>query len=310
MWNHTSQPRRSISIDWMPEETTMDNFIIWLSVSACGSCFISKAAIVQQNGSRRFHIQSSSSLWFLVPRSSPVEWVIVKVHVSNQDSPDWVTAQQLHTAVPSSQPWHLWLPTAHTVSVSFVHLRPLCLYFHSGATVINQGEKFVANCNRTLPGILHKKLSGVVSGLIHFQVPALVVAQEVRLSCQSYRKRLFCSPSAAGLRQRHRTNMTVRRPLDKPAGEFFLCFFGKPRGWCWCQCVDMRFSQWLSAPQWIDATGRPAVTTETAGLSANISVWKFDELICVSHIVPLISVTRTVALRTSGSSFARIDIWW
>lgn len=78
-------------------------------------------------------------------------------------------------------------------------------------------------------------------------------------------------------------------------------FFGKPCGWCRCQCVDMRFSQWLSVACWIDAIGRPEVTTETTRLSTNISFWKFDELIRVSHIVPLISVTRTLALRTSCS---------
>ena len=74
-------------------------------------------------------------------------------------------------------------------------------------------------------------------------------------------------------------------------------FFGKPCGWCWCQCVDMWLSLWLSVACWIDAIGRPAATTETTRLSTNISFWKFDELICVSHIVPLSSVTRTVAVR-------------
>lgn len=49
-------------------------------------------------------------------------------------------------------------------------------------------------------------------------------------------------------------------------------FFGKPCGWCWCQCVDMWLSQWLSVACWIDAIGRPEVTTETTRLSTNISL--------------------------------------
>lgn len=48
-------------------------------------------------------------------------------------------------------------------------------------------------------------------------------------------------------------------------------FFGKLCGWCWCQGVDMWFSQWLSVACWIDAIGRPEVTTETTRLSASIS---------------------------------------
>lgn len=85
-------------------------------------------------------------------------------------------------------------------------------------------------------------------------------------------------------------------------------FFGKACGWCWCQCIDMWFSQWSSVACWIDATGRPEVTTETTRLSTSISAWKFDELICVSHIVHLISVTRIVPVWTSCSFCIYYDV--
>lgn len=83
-------------------------------------------------------------------------------------------------------------------------------------------------------------------------------------------------------------------------GEIFclsFSFFGKCVGDVDVN-VDMLFSQWLSVAYSTDANGRPEVTTETSSLTAIISVWKFDELICGSHIVPLISVTR---MRTSCS---------
>lgn len=85
------------------------NILFWI-ITCRGCCFISVAAIVQQNSSRWFHIESSSSMWFLVPRSRPLEWVIVKVQASNQDSPDWVTVQRLLTAVPSHRPTPLNFP--------------------------------------------------------------------------------------------------------------------------------------------------------------------------------------------------------
>lgn len=98
--NLTSQPCRSILIDWMSKETTMDNVNILVWITTSRSCLISKAGIVQQNDSGWFHIESSSSMSFLVPRSRPLDWVIVKVQASNQDGPGWVTVQRLHTAVP------------------------------------------------------------------------------------------------------------------------------------------------------------------------------------------------------------------
>lgn len=44
------------------------------------------------------------------------------------------------------------------------------------------------------------------------------------------------------------------------------------------------------------------------GFRLRSAVWKFDELICVSHIVPLISVTRIVPVRTSCSFCMCSDI--
>lgn len=72
---------------------------------------------------------------------------------------------------------------------------------------------------------------------------------------------------------------------------WFFCFvfFGKVCGWHWCQYVYISFLQWLSAASSIDATRRAELTTETTMLSTNISIWKFDELICVSHIVACFS---------------------
>lgn len=85
------------------------NILLWIIIRRC--CFISVAVIVQPNGSRWFHIESSSSMRFLVPRSRPLEWVIVKVQASNQDSPDWVTVQQLHTLLFPANSQQLWLST-------------------------------------------------------------------------------------------------------------------------------------------------------------------------------------------------------
>lgn len=46
------------------------------------------------------------------------------------------------------------------------------------------------------------------------------------------------------------------------------------------------------------------------GFQLTSAVWKFDELICVSHIVSLISVTRIVPVRTSCSFCMCYDILW
>lgn len=51
-------------------------------------------------------------MWVLVPRSKPLEWVIVKMHGSNQDNLDWVTVQSPNwcsqrTSSPTSLSfWH------------------------------------------------------------------------------------------------------------------------------------------------------------------------------------------------------------
>lgn len=86
MWTLTSLLPWLISADWCQWRPQ------WMSILYSESSQLNALAlIVQQNSLRWFHIESSSSMWFLVPRSKPVKWVIVKVPACNQDSPDWVT---------------------------------------------------------------------------------------------------------------------------------------------------------------------------------------------------------------------------
>lgn len=253
--NLTSSLCQSILVDWMSKETTMDNvnILLWITrYTTSRSCLISEAGIVQQNDSRWFHTESSSSMRFLVPRSRPLDWVIVKVQASNQDGPGWVTVQRLHSAVPR-------LSTAihscrYYVCVKITFHKALCLHFQDCGWLIKSGTcapKSISlgswteftGIHSLLPfsfKIWFTKLSGsCINGYLQ-EASALEAT--------------FCSPFAADL---YTISLTF----------FYLfIFFGKACGWCWCQRVDMWFSQWLSVACWIDATGRPEVTTETTRL--------------------------------------------
>lgn len=102
---------------------------------------------------------------FLVPRSRPLEWVIVKVKASYQDGPDWVRVQQLHTTVPR-------LSTLATADILFV-LKPLNVYSsqsfffyphlqHSGACALkhltNFGHNSLVFMTVHLPVLVHQRL--------------------------------------------------------------------------------------------------------------------------------------------------------
>lgn len=119
-----------VLVDLMPKETTMDNVNILLWITASRTCFISKAGIVQQNDWRWFHTESGSSMRFLVPRSRPLQWVIMKVQASMQDNPMWVTLQRLHTAFPRLSTVSTALPPVDIMFVS-KHLNGGGITFHS-----------------------------------------------------------------------------------------------------------------------------------------------------------------------------------
>lgn len=111
---------------------------------------------------------------------------------------------------------------------------------------------------------------------------------QVHASMVTYRKRLHSKPHTVAHLQQISPSARKRISLWNIQLISTWWIFGKARGWCWCQGVDMRFSQWLSVACWIDAIGRPEVTTETTRLSTNISgleIWWANLCFsyCTSH---------------------------
>lgn len=230
----------------------MDNVNILLSINTCRSCFISEAGIVQQNGSTWFQSESSSSMRFLVPRSRPLKWVIVKVQTYNQDSPDWVTVQQLLTAVPSEGPTaltfrrisccshcrgHVCVEISECVRISF-H-KPLCskktgtfcLGSWTEVTGIHSLSPFGYQCKMWFT----KSSGSCINGCLQ-ETSALEATH--------------CSPLAADLTLRQKANIIVKHSVN-----FHLVNFWK-RAWvmlmsrCWYAILAMIVSGMLDWCNW------------------------------------------------------------
>lgn len=242
-------------------------------------------------------------MWFLVPRSKPLEWVIVKVQASNQDSPTESQFSGFTLLFPASSK-QLWLSTVfyrfshrqyflHHLKehpgrpaflATFVQIRGFWLNMRQNARAQWYSSKnvrkwWLESCTEFSSAVFSHCILDLIHKTFRFTHQWSPTGNVFTVShiMKPLRWRLHSRPENKYHRETFGwfSQMNFLFFLFFLSFFFFLFFFGKLCGWCWCQCVDTQFSQWLSAAFWIDAIVRPEVTTLTTMLSTNISFGNF-----------------------------------